>query len=516
MVRINDGWIGSGKRLPLLISTLAIILALGSSPARADGWSIFGLFGGDAATDTEARPAELESLPQAEETDAEIADLSRRVPAAQSEITLSFAPLVRKSAPAVVNVYAARAVPERLSPFAGDPFFGQFFGGPSRREPRMESSLGSGVIVDPSGLVVTNNHVIADADEVRIAFADGREYETTILLKDEKVDLAVLKIEDPDEAFPIVELGDSDGLEIGDLVLAIGNPFGIGQTVTNGIVSALARTHLSPGDPGVFIQTDAAINPGNSGGALIDMRGRLIGVNTAIFSKSGGSNGIGFAIPSNLVGSFVRAAKAGGEFNRPYVGASFGPVTSDIAAAIGLPRPTGAIVHSVLADTPADEAGLEEGDIVLEVGSVPISGPDALGYRLATAGIGATTSLTVLRGEERQTLDLVLESAPEKPARDERVLEGRNPFAGATVWNVSPKVAEELDLPIETDGVVVAGIERGSFAARFGLRPRDLVIAVNGNDVDSTAMLADILSENWAGYEFEIERGGRRLVRRVR
>ncbi|MEN3791568.1 DegQ family serine endoprotease [Fulvimarina sp. MAC3] len=500
------------KRLALLILTLSFAFVAASSLARAEGWSLRGLFGGGS----ESPPMEQVEPPQAASADAQIADPSRRVPENQSEITLSFAPLVRKSAPAVVNVYAARAVPERLSPFAGDPFFGQFFGAPSRREPRMESSLGSGVIVDPSGLVVTNNHVIADADEVRIAFADGREFETTILLKDEKVDLAVLKIEEASEEFPVVELADSDGLEIGDLVLAIGNPFGIGQTVTNGIVSALARTHLSPGDPGVFIQTDAAINPGNSGGALIDMRGHLIGVNTAIFSKSGGSNGIGFAIPSNLVASFVRAAKAGGEFNRPYVGAAFGRVTPDIAAAIGLARPSGAIVHSVRPGTPAEEAGLEEGDVVLEVGSVAISNPDALGYRLATAGIGATVPLTVLRNDDRQTLTLALAGAPEKPARDERLLRGRNPFAGATVWNMSPKVAEELDLPLETDGVVISDIERGSLAARFGLRPRDLIIAVNGNAVDTTATMADILSENWGGYEFEIERGGRRLVRRVR
>ncbi|MER0237830.1 Do family serine endopeptidase [Fulvimarina sp. MAC8] len=500
------------KRFAFLITTLAFAFVVASSLAHAEGWSLRGLFGGETETET----AEQGDPPQTAPAEAQITDPSRRVPESQSEITLSFAPLVRKSAPAVVNVYAARAVPERLSPFAGDPFFGQFFGAPSRREPRMESSLGSGVIVDPSGLVVTNNHVIIDADEVRIAFADGREFETTVLLKDEKVDLAVLKIEEPDEEFPTVELADSDGLEIGDLVLAIGNPFGIGQTVTNGIVSALARTHLSPGDPGVFIQTDAAINPGNSGGALIDMRGRLIGVNTAIFSKSGGSNGIGFAIPSNLVGSFVRAAKAGGEFNRPYVGASFGPVTPDIAAAVGLGRPTGAIVHSVLADSPAEEAGLEEGDIVLEVGSVAIANPDALGYRLATAGIGATTTLTVLRGEERETLTLALAGAPENPPRDERLLEGRNPFAGATVWNMSPKVAEELDLPLETNGVVIAEVARGSLAARFGLRPRDLVITVNGNEVDTTSSIEDILSEDWGGYDFEIERGGRRLVRRVR
>ncbi|EAU42587.1 serine protease [Fulvimarina pelagi HTCC2506] len=499
----------SFKNLALLVTTIGLSFSLALKPTMAQGWSFGGLFGQEDST------RKTEPPPTISDQEA-IVDPSRSVPDSRSEITLSFAPLVRKSAPAVVNVYAARAVPERLSPFAGDPFFGQFFGAPSQREPRIESSLGSGVIVDPSGLVVTNNHVIADADEVKIAFADGREFATTILLKDDDVDLAVLRIAESEEEFPSVDLADSDGLEIGDLVLAIGNPFGIGQTVTNGIVSALARTNLSPRDPGVFIQTDAAINPGNSGGALIDMQGRLVGVNTAIFSKSGGSNGIGFAIPSNLVASFVRAAKAGGEFNRPYVGAAFGRVTPDIANAVGLARPTGAIVHAISDGSPAEEAGLQEGDIVLEVGSIAISDPDALGYRLATAGIGTSTTLTVLRGEDRNTLTIALAGAPEDPPRDERILGGRNPFSGAKVWNMSPKVAEELDLPLETDGVVVADVARGSYAARFGLRPRDLIIAVNGNRVDTTSSIEGILSENWGGYDFEIERGGRRLVRRVR
>ncbi|MDY8110655.1 Do family serine endopeptidase [Fulvimarina sp. 2208YS6-2-32] len=494
---------------------LVILLAAGASAplATAEGWSLRGLFGGEESEDQSATPdpspAPVPETLSGARTEA--------VPASPSEITLTFAPLVRKTAPAVVNVYAARAVPPRLSPFAGDPFFGQFFGGPTRpAEPRIESSLGSGVIVDPGGLIVTNNHVIADADEVRIAFADGREFETEIVLKDAKVDLAVLKVSDPTEAFPSIELADSDGIEIGDLVLAIGNPFGIGQTVTNGIVSALSRTHLKPGDPGVFIQTDAAINPGNSGGALIDMGGRLVGVNTAIFSKSGGSNGIGFAIPSNLVASFIRAAKAGGSFSRPYIGASFGQVSPDIAEAVGLARPTGAIVFSVAEGSPADIAGLEEGDVILEVGSVAITDPDALGYRLATAGIGSTTTLTVLRGEARETLSLPLTGAPETPPRDARLLEGRTPFSGATVWTLSPKVAEELDLPLEKTGVVIADVERGSFAARFGLRPRDIVIALNGERVATSAGLERLLSEAWGGYEFEIERGGRRLMRRVR
>ncbi|RFC62354.1 DegQ family serine endoprotease [Fulvimarina endophytica] len=513
----------SGPSLTAAAISICLFLSPLAGEAHAEGWGIGNWFGWGSDESADGRadgPAPVPAAPVTPEPSARAEPASpsarEQVPATSAEITLTFAPLVRETAPAVVNVYAARAVPQRLSPFAGDPFFEQFFGRQARPEPRIESSLGSGVIVDPSGLVVTNNHVIADADEVRISFADGREFETEILLKDAKVDLAVLRIEGGEGTFPTVGFGNSDGLEIGDLVLAIGNPFGIGQTVTNGIVSALARTHLSPGDPGVFIQTDAAINPGNSGGALIDMRGRLIGVNTAIFSKSGGSNGIGFAIPSNLVASFVAAAKAGGAFERPYVGATFGPVTADLAEALGLAAPTGVIVHRVGEGSPAEKAGLRDGDVVTAVGSARVSNPDALGYQLATAGIGSTIALTVLRDGEQEALSLDLVGAPEVPARDERSLGGRTPFAGAVVWNLSPKVAETLDLPMEKTGVVVAEVERGSLAARFGLQPKDIIVTVNRQDIASTQALEHLLAEDWNGYDFQIERGGRLLEQRVR
>ena len=521
------------RKSVISVAVAAILLcAVTVGTQEAQAWSLGDLFGGESQSNERAPaasqpapeappPSETLSPSEAEELAPRLgSDLGEsgevRVPESRADIQLTFAPLVRRSAPSVVNVYAARAVPQSRSPFAGDPFFGQFFGGPRESQPRMESSLGSGVIVDSSGLVVTNNHVVADADEIKIAFADGREFETSVLLKDAKVDLAVLKIEGADTSFPALPLADSDGLEIGDLVLAIGNPFGIGQTVTNGIVSALARTHVSRGDFGFFIQTDAAINPGNSGGALIDMKGRLVGVNTAIFSRSGGSNGIGFAIPSNMVSSFVRAAKAGGRFERPYVGASFSPVTPDIAEALGLARPTGALVHAVADGSPAAKAGLEVGDVVLKVGTFAIDDPDGLGYRLATTGIGQTVDLTVLRNETQATLALPLVAAPEEPARDEQRIDGRNPFAGATVWNLSPRVAEDLGMPLEKRGVVVADVEPRSFAARFGLRPRDVITQINGEEVGDVSGLRDILSERWDGWNFEIDRGGRRLVQRVR
>lgn len=439
----------------------------------------------------------------------------RAVPATSADIKLSFAPLVKRSAPAVVNVYAARAVPQR-SPFAGDPLFEQFFGRQiPRPRPRIQSSLGSGVIVEASGLIVTNNHVIDGADEVKVALSDGREFPSTILLKDDRADLAILKIEGS-EPFPVIGIADSDALEIGDLVLAIGNPFGIGQTVTNGIVSAVARTHIGVNDFGYFIQTDAAINPGNSGGALIDMRGQLIGVNTAIFSRSGGSNGIGFAIPSNMVRVFIEAAKKGARFERPFVGADFTPVRPDVAEALGLDRPQGALVEEVMREGPAAAAGLKPGDVVLSIEGFRIGDPDALGYRLATSGIGKTVRLEVLSGGERKITHLVLDAAPEVPARDARTLRGETPFAGATVANLSPKVAGELDLPQSRKGVVVTDVAGGSFAARFGLRPKDIILSLNGQEVESTETLETMAGNARRGWRFEVERNGERLTQVVR
>ena len=327
---------------------------------------------------------------------------SKRVPFGRAEMELSFAPLVKNTAPAVVNVYASQKVAAR-SPFAGDPFFEQFFGD-QRMPPRVQQSLGSGVLVDPSGIVVTNFHVIRDADTVKVATSDGREFTSKTLLKDESLDLAVLKIEAP-QPFPVIGIGNSDALEVGDLVLAIGDPFGVGQTTTSGIVSALARSNLGISDFGFFIQTDAAINPGNSGGALINMRGELVGINTAIYSRSGGSIGIGFAIPSNMVRAVVASAKSGNDyFERPYIGATFDAVTAQIAEALGLDKPSGALISDVIAGGPAAKAGLKPGDVVLGMNGAPIEHVEALGYRLATQPIGATASFDVLSQGERKTV----------------------------------------------------------------------------------------------------------------
>jgi periplasmic serine protease, Do/DeqQ family len=438
-----------------------------------------------------------------------LAQAEKAVPQSQAEIQLSFAPLVKQTSGAVVNVYAERVV-QRLNPFAGDPFFEQFFGQRMPNRTEKQSSLGSGVIVSANGLVVTNNHVIQGADDIRIALADGREFASEVLLKDESLDLAVLKVA-VDESFPVLPIGNSDAVEVGDLVLAVGNPFGVGQTVTSGIVSGLARNQVTPGDFGFFIQTDASINPGNSGGALMNMNGELIGINTAIFSRGGGSNGIGFAIPANLVKVFLAAAEKGEEtFERPYIGASFEPVTSDVAEALGLKAARGALVVRVVEGGPADKAGLKPGEIVTAVNGIEVEHPDALGYRLTTAGLGQQAALTVQSNGTRE-VTIVLDTAPETPARDERLLEGRNPFAGLRVANLSPRLAQELRMPAEKTGVVVVDVARGSPGSRLGFQPKDLVISLNGVAVESTRAMEDMLDEDPGFWRVEIERDGQRI-----
>jgi Do/DeqQ family serine protease len=439
----------------------------------------------------------------------------RRLPFGAKEIQLSFAPLVKQTAPAVVNVYAS-AQRQVRSPFEGDPFFERFFGGGEKRS-RQQSALGSGVLVEKSGYIVTNNHVIANADELKIATSDGREYDCRVLLKDETIDLAVLKIEG-DEDFPVIGIGDSDALEIGDLVLAIGNPFGVGQTTTSGIVSALARSHIGISDFGFFIQTDAAINPGNSGGALINMTGELVGINTAIYSRSGGSIGIGFAIPANIVRAVVRAAQNGQDyFERPYIGAGFEPVTAQIAESLGMERPTGAIVASVVPDGPAADAGLLPGDVVLSLNDIAIEHVDALGYRLATQAIGSKARLKVLSKGEEKSVEAALERAPEGASARPVAITGASPFAGVQVAELSPRLVQRLNIRTNApSGVAVVDIDRNSPAAGFGFRPRDIVREVNGEIITTPAKLAEVAAQDTRWWRFTVERDGRLLRQTLR
>jgi Do/DeqQ family serine protease len=440
---------------------------------------------------------------------AQLQSQDRRVPT-QNELRLSYAPVVQRVAPAVVNVYAAKVVQNR-NPLFDDPIFRRFFGVPGGGGQQLQRSLGSGVIVDASGLIVTNVHVIDGADEVKVALADKREFEAEIVLKDKRSDLAVLRVKEARERFPVLEFANSDALLVGDVVLAIGDPFGVGQTVTHGIVSALARTQVGITDYQFFIQTDAAINPGNSGGALVDLSGRLVGINTAIFSRSGGSQGIGFAIPANMVRVVVSSAKSGGhEVKRPWLGAKLQAVTADIADSMGLKRPTGALVSSVMAGGPAAHAGLKPGDVIVAVDKQTVDDPNAFDYRFATKPLGGTAALAVLRGGREQTVTVALQTAPETP-RDEITIRTRSPFSGAKVANLSPALADELRLQNADEGVVILDVDNGSYASNLGFRRGDVIVSVNGQKIVKTRELARVTGSPSRSWRVVIRRGGQQI-----
>ena len=437
------------------------------------------------------------------------------LPQSREEIRLSFAPLVKATAPAVVNIYTKRVVRTSRSPFFNDPFFRQFFGddvfnfGVPRE--RIQSSLGSGVILRPDGVIVTNNHVIEKADQITVVLNDRREFEAKLVMADERTDIAVLRIDSGGAPLPYLNLRDSDELEVGDLVLAIGNPFGVGQTVTSGIVSAVARAAEGVSDFSFFIQTDAAINPGNSGGALVSMDGRLVGVNTAIYSRSGGSQGIGFAIPANMVARVLDSALKGRKVVRPWLGAGGQPVTSDLAASLGLERPVGVIVSEVYPGGPSERAGLRVGDVVLAINGHEVDDPRALRFRIASLPEGGTATLTVRRGSETVSLTLPLRPPPDKPPRDTTTIKGRNPLAGAAVANLSPALAEELQMDTLKRSVIVLGVQRRSPAAQLGIQPGDMVAKVNGNDIDSVATLRRVMGAGARRWTIAIRRDDRLL-----
>ena len=438
-----------------------------------------------------------------------------RLPTDRQEIRLSFAPLVKRAAPAVVNIYAKRVVRSApISPFLNDPFFKRFFGQDfsfGRPRERVQNSLGSGVIVRPDGLVVTNHHVIKDASSITVVLADRREFDAALVGTDERTDLAVLRIDPGAENLPYLVLRDSDNLEVGDLVLAIGNPFGVGQTVTSGIVSATARTAAGISDFSFFIQTDAAINPGNSGGALVSMDGGLAGINTAIYSRSGGSIGIGFAIPSNMVAAVVDGIDRLGKVVRPWLGATTQDVTAEIGASLGLDRPTGVIVREIWRGGPADKAGLRQGDVIMAVNQRKIADSAGLSFRIATLKLGSTADLSVLRGGRVRIFRLDVVTAPENPPRDLSELSGTHPLSGASVANLSPAVAEELELEMMGRGVVVMDVRRGSIAQRLNFRRGDVVLRINRREPRSVDALRGILAEPAEQWRMSIRRDGQTI-----
>jgi Do/DeqQ family serine protease len=434
----------------------------------------------------------------------------RRVPSSAAELRLSYAPIVQRVQPAVVNVYAAKIVQNR-NPLMDDPLFRRFFGLPGGQQEQMQRSLGSGVMVDPSGLVVTNVHVIEGADQVKVSLSDKREFEAEVILKDSRSDLAVLRLKDAHEKFPTLDFANSDELLVGDVVLAIGNPFGVGQTVTHGIISALARTQVGITDYQFFIQTDAAINPGNSGGALVDMTGRLAGINTAIYSRSGGSQGIGFAIPANMVRVVVASAKGGGRaVKRPWLGAKLQTVTPEIAEGLGLRSPTGALVASVVANSPAARAGLKSSDLITAIDGQAIDDPNAFDYRFATRPLGGSAQIDVQRAGKQVRLAMPLETAPDV-GRDEIVLKARSPFQGAKVANISPAVADELHLDSDTEGVVVTEIPDDSVAGNVGFQKGDIILNVNGQKVAKTSDLEKAAGQSARVWRIVIQRGNQQI-----
>ncbi|MGB5901474.1 MAG: DegQ family serine endoprotease [Xanthobacteraceae bacterium] len=433
----------------------------------------------------------------------------RRVPASQSELRLSYAPIVQRVTPAVVNVYAAKVV-QNHNPLLDDPIFRRFFGVPGQQPEQMQRSLGSGVMVDPSGLVVTNNHVIEGADQVKVSLADKREFEAEIVLKDTRTDLAVLRLKNVKEKFPTLDFANSDDLQVGDVVMAVGNPFGVGQTVTHGIVSALARTQVGITDYQFFIQTDAAINPGNSGGALVDMAGKLVGINTAIFSRSGGSQGIGFAIPANMVRVVVASAERGGKaVKRPWLGARLQVVTPEIADTLGLARPTGALVVKVVPGSPAARGGLKLSDLIISVDGQTVDDPNAFGYRFATRPIGGKVDIEVQRSGKVVKLAIPLEEAPDTN-RNEIVITSRSPFQGARVANISPAVADELRLDND-DGVVITELADDGTAANVGFKKGDVILAVNGVKINDTEELQRVTRERSRLWRITVMRSGQQI-----
>lgn len=436
-----------------------------------------------------------------------LAQPTRAAPGDGMTMKASFAPVVKRAAPAVVNISSKRLVRQQADPFW------QMFGMGAPRD-RIEGSLGSGVIVRADGIIITNNHVIEGGQEITVALADRREFPAKVLLADPRVDLAVLKIDVGSERLPVLPIDDSNDAQVGDLVLAIGDPFGVGQTVTNGIISALNRTADPSGEAATaYIQTDAAINPGNSGGALVDMDGDLIGVNSFILSRSGTSSGVGFAVPAAMVKRIVETAAGGGHaLVRPWLGARTQAVTGDIARSLGLAVPTGALVADIWPGGSAARAGLKTGDVILSVNGKPVVDAAAVSYAVGSVRLGDNLKIGIRRGGAEQTLTLHAEAAPATPPRDELAVTGRNPFEGATVVNLSPAVAEELGVdPFIAKGVLVTTIGRG-FAMNAGLRPGDLIRKVNGRDIGTVADLRSVLTAQGAQWQVTIVRAGQEVT----
>ena len=439
-----------------------------------------------------------------------------RVPQSQAEISLGFAPLVKEAAPAVVNIYAKiiRQQQQR-SPFMNDPFFDDFFRNFSTPRPRVQSSLGSGVILSQDGIVVSNYHVVGMATEIRVVTTDKREYDARVVLADQASDLAILQLEEAAD-LPYLSLRNSDEVEVGELTLAIGNPFGVGQTVSSGIISGLARSGTASGEGfGYYIQTDAPINPGNSGGALIDVNGDLIGINTRILSRSGGSNGIGFAIPANLVREFVKQARSGAEeFQRPWAGMSGQPVDADLAASLGMDLPEGMVISELHAQSPFAKAGFEVGDVITEVDGQVVNSPSEMVFRMSVAGIDGTSEVARLRGDDREVLQVAMFTAPDEPPSRSLIMKENSALPGLTVGVINPVAIVRMQLPLSATGIVV--LDPGPYAGRAGVKAGDILLGINGEAVEDVVDVPRLLEAAGRRLQLDLTRRGQRVSLRMR
>lgn len=409
---------------------------------------------------------------------------------ASSDVTL--ADIAEKAVPSVVNISATRVVrgTRPQHPLARDPFFREFFGPfPNVPQERMSQSLGSGVIVSKDGVILTNNHVVAQAEEIQVTLSDGREFGADVVGTDPKSDLAVVRLEGDVSGLEPLPFGNSAATRLGDVVLAIGNPFGVGQTVTMGIVSATGRSRVGIVDYEDFIQTDAAINPGNSGGALVNMRGELVGINTAILSRTGGYQGIGFAIPSDMARPIMKSLLEDGKVDRGWLGVVIQDLDKDLSQALQIPNGEGVLISDVAPDSPAAKAGLQRGDVVIEMDGQPATSTSRFRNRVAAHEPGSKVSLVVLRDGKKKQVSVTLGTLAKSPlAQSNAEIDDSGLLSGITVANLSADIRAKYNIPERiTQGVLVTSVQPGSSADKARLRKGDVILELNRESVDSVA-----------------------------
>jgi serine protease Do len=422
-------------------------------------------------------------------------------------LATSFAQTVKNAQPAVVSIASTKVVKsnnadEGLAPLFNDPMFRQFFGDrgnglpnrPKRPREQREQGLGSGVIISPDGYILTNNHVIEGANDIKVYTADKRELKARVIGADPKTDIAVVKVEEKNLA--TLPFADSSQVQVGDIALAIGNPFGVGQTVTMGIISATGRGNLGIEDYEDFIQTDAAINPGNSGGALINASGQLIGINTAILSHAGGNQGVGFAVPANLAHSVMTQLLKNGKVVRGYLGVMIQPVTPDIAKAFNLADARGAIVGEVSPDGPAAKAGILQGDVITDINGAQVDESRDLRLKISQLTPGSEIKLKLLRDGKPLEATITLGELPVENETAANEKSENNSLDGISVENLSPQISRQLELPKSASGVVVTDVEDGSRADEAGLRPGDLIQQVNRQPVNTAAEFEQAMKQS--------------------